>query len=109
MPSKWRNVRVPHQDHWHDSIKERARCFTLQILEQRGEIRQLRRQVTHELRVNGVKVCAYRSDFEYDELASDDPWLWRPVVEDVKGKRTDEYVIKRKLMLACYGIDIRET
>lgn len=107
MPSKWRNVRVPHQGHWHDSKKERARCFTLQILEQRGEILDLQRQVNHELRVNGQLICRYRSDFEYAERIDHDKWV--PIVEDVKGKRTDEYMIKRKLMLACHGIEIRET
>lgn len=32
----------------------------------------------------------------------------KTVVEDVKGFRTKEYVIKRKLMLWRYGIRIRE-
>lgn len=30
------------------------------------------------------------------------------VVEDVKGYKTPEYVIKRKLMLSVYGIQIHE-
>lgn len=30
------------------------------------------------------------------------------VVEDAKGMRTKEYIIKRKLMLKIYGIRIRE-
>ena len=36
-------------------------------------------------------------------------WKMRKVVEDVKGVRTKEYEIKRKLMLDKYGIVIRET
>ena len=35
---------------------------------------------------------------------------WVPVVEDVKSRatRTKEYIIKRKLMLEKYNIEIRE-
>jgi hypothetical protein len=30
------------------------------------------------------------------------------VVEDAKGVRTDEYILKRKLMLLVHGVKIRE-
>ena len=33
---------------------------------------------------------------------------WAPVVEDAKGVRTPEYIIKRKLMLYLHGIRVRE-
>jgi hypothetical protein len=44
----------------------------------------------------------YRADFVYID---EDGWL---VVEDAKGVRTPDYIIKRKLMLWLYGIKIRE-
>jgi hypothetical protein len=31
------------------------------------------------------------------------------IVEDSKGVRTPVYKLKKKLMLACHGIEIRET
>ena len=100
--NKYRAVRVPCGDHAHASKLERARCFVLTLQEQRGEIHDLRRQTRWPLEVNGHLVCTYVSDFDYAD--SD----WRPVVEDTKGVRTREYVLKRKLMLACRGITIRE-
>lgn len=45
--------------------------------------------------------CSYRADFEYTEDGE-------TIVEDVKGFKTKEYIIKRKLLLWRYGIKIRE-
>lgn len=47
------------------------------------------------------KECAYIADFVYTK--GDET-----VVEDAKGVRTKEYIIKRKLMLERYGIRIKE-
>ena len=44
----------------------------------------------------------YVADFVYEDNGD-------TVVEDTKGMRTKEYVIKRKLMLYRYGIRIKET
>ena len=91
-----------------DSIKEYQRFRELQLLERAGEISDLRRQVPYMLiptqREDGKcveKACHYFADFEYKENG-------KTVVEDVKGVRTAEYIIKRKLMLLCYGIRIKE-
>ena len=43
----------------------------------------------------------YKADFLYRENGK-----W--VVEDTKGKKTEAYIIKRKLMLHVHGIRIRE-
>ena len=45
---------------------------------------------------------AYIADFVYTENGE-------KVVEDVKGFRTPEYRIKRKLMLYSHGVRIKET
>ncbi len=37
----------------------------------------------------------------------DGTWKW--VVEDTKGAKTKEYIIKRKLMLYIHGISVKET
>ena len=52
-----------------------------------------------------VRPIVYRADFTYRERTGDG---WRPVVEDVKGVRTKEYNMKRKMMLEKFGVKIRE-
>lgn len=50
--------------------------------------------------------CAYIADFVYKTILPDGDTL--TIVEDTKGFRTKDYIIKRKLMLSVYGIRIRE-
>lgn len=91
-----------------DSQKEARRYAELRLLERAGQIKDLRHQVKHELipaqKVNGriaERACGYIADFVYEENG-------QTVVEDVKGFRTKEYLIKRKLMLRVHGIKTRE-
>lgn len=102
-----------------DSKREAHRYLVLKAMEQAGEITGLELQRKFELipaqrgpstftktgkeKPGKVieKAVAYIADFCYlkgGEL----------VVEDAKGVRTPEYVIKRKLMLSVYGIRIKE-
>lgn len=95
----------------HDSKAEFRRCHELELLERAGEIRDLRRQVKHVLipaqyDSSGKlqeKAITYISDFEYVDVRTGEA-----VVEDVKGVKTKDYIIKRKLMLWIYKIRIRE-
>jgi len=112
-------------DQVFDSKKEYSRWKELSLLERAGEITNLQRQVQFillpEQRAPGTETykkgprkgqvkpgpvlerkVTYIADFMYFENGE-------PVVEDVKGLRTKEYVIKRKLMLYTYGIRIKET
>lgn len=107
-----------------DSRKEARRFQELRLLELAGEISDLRLQVKYILiptqrapsfevykrgpnkgrRKPGEvleKECAYIADFVYAKGGE-------TVVEDAKGVRTKEYIIKRKLMLERYGIRIKE-
>jgi hypothetical protein len=84
-----------------DSKAEAARWSVLKLLLKAGLIFELQRQVTYQIAVNGVKVCKYVADFVYVENG-------QQVVEDVKGFRTAEYRLKKKLMLAVHQIDIQE-
>lgn len=84
------------------SKKEAQRYGQLKMLEQTGQISNLKLQVPYPLKVNGALITTYIADFVYDEDG-------REVVEDVKGKRTPEYKIKKKLMLAVLKIAIFET
>lgn len=89
------------------SKKEAQRWKDLLLLQANGEVRNIRRQVEYRLEVLGMLICKYRADFVYDELRAS---VWTDeIVEDVKGYRTPEYRLKRKLMKACLGIEIRET
>ena len=110
-----------------DSGKEGKRYKELLLLERAGLIADLKRQVkyvlipaqrapsretyskgprkgTHKPGKLLEKECCYVADFVYTEVNSN-----RIVVEDVKGYKTPEYIIKRKLMLYNYGIRIKET
>lgn len=119
--SKYHSRKVHRDGLTFDSIKEYNRWKELQLLERAGEIKELKRQVKFtliptkrefcgEIGGNGLfkkgkvieHACTYIADFTY---------ISRPgqyVVEDVKGVKTDVYVIKRKLMLDKYGIRIKE-
>lgn len=85
------------------SKAEAKRYGELKLLQKAGKIKQLTLQPKYPLVVNGVKVCDYIADFEYLVLGKS----W-PVVEDVKGMRTTIYRLKKKLMQAIHGIEIRE-
>lgn len=91
-----------------DSRKEYLRFCELSLLEKAGMVTGLRRQVRFELipsqRIDGKVVerpVHYVADFVYQENG-------QTVVEDTKGFKTKDYVLKRKLMLHTHGIRIRE-
>lgn len=93
-----------------DSKREANRYAELILLSRSGQITSLKRQVKFEL-IPAQKdeegkcverVVSYIADFVYQDENG------QTVVEDTKGVRTKEYVIKRKLMLYKYGIKIRE-
>lgn len=104
----------------HASKKEHYRAQELQMMQCAGLISNLREQVPFELipaqygacgtdlkgkpvRVCVERSCKYVADFVYTLNDSG-----ATVVEDTKGVRTKEYIIKRKLMLWVHGIRIRE-
>lgn len=95
----------------YDSRKEADRATELYLLQRSGEIRNLREQVTFELLpvqhgwYRSERPVKYIADFVYEENTGTG---WQQVVEDVKGYRTKDYIIKRKLMLYQHGISIRE-
>ena len=84
------------------SKKEAKRYGELKLLQQAGEIAGLEMQPRWDLHVNGTRVAFYKGDFCYIAKGG----LF--VVEDVKGMRTPMYRLKRKMMLAEHGIEIKE-
>lgn len=58
-----------------------------------------------------IKPMVYRADFVYERATEPDcngTVYWLREVEDIKGMRTKEYQLKKKLMQDKYGITIRE-
>ena len=95
-----------------DSVKEARRFGELELMKNTGKIRDLRLQVNFTLQEGfttaageRIRPIVYRADFVYQEPS---PTGWRTIVEDVKGVRTKEYSMKRKMMLEKFGVDIRE-
>lgn len=108
--SKYKAVKINNRFGKFDSKKEYERYLMLLDREKHGEISNLERQVEYILVPRQVdekgktleQAVKYRADFKYVEGG-------REVVEDVKGIKTRDYIIKRKLMLERYKIRIRET
>lgn len=122
--SKYNNRRVTTADgQVFDSAKEALRWSHLRLMQHAGKISELQRQVPYELipaqyetferygkrgqRLKDgkkllEKAVIYVADFVYVKDGE-------RVVEDTKGVRTPDYVIKRKLMLYLKGIKILET
>lgn len=98
---KYKNRKTVVNGITFDSAKEARRYSELVLLEKAGVINTLKLQPSFKIVVNGVKICTYRADFSYTEDG-------RFVVEDVKGFITQVYSMKRKLMLATHGIEIKE-
>lgn len=106
--AKYGNKKVIVDGIAFDSKKEANRWCKLRDYEKAGIISDLERQVEYGLipsqRINGKVVeraCTYIADFRYKENGE-------VIVEDTKGFRTADYIIKRKLMLWRYGIRIKE-
>lgn len=86
-----------------DSIAEATWYQGLRLLERAGEIKNLELQPKFDVIVNGKHICNYFADFRYIDTQTGET-----IVEDVKGVRTDVYIIKKKLVEAIYKIKIHE-
>lgn len=122
--SKYKSKEVTVGGETFDSSKEYRRFCELKLLQRAGKIKDLQRQVkfvliptqyetferyskkTGKRLKDGCKVveqeCAYIADFVYTNAEG------KTVVEDTKGFKTKDYIIKRKLMLNVHGIKIQE-
>jgi len=108
-PNKYSNEKTVIDGRRFDSKKEARRYMELISLQRAGHIQCLECQKRFELiptqKDSTGKVvehkCVYVADFCYEMDGE-------TIVEDVKGMKTDVYIIKRKLMLWKYGIRVRE-
>lgn len=118
---KYHNRKVVVDGIVFDSMKEANRWKELKVLERAGQVRNLQRQVkfklipvqrewTDETTATGKPKkgklleheVSYIADFVYTNRYG------LEVVEDVKGVKTKDYIIKRKLMLWVHGIRVKE-
>ncbi|SEI42066.1 Protein of unknown function [Paraburkholderia diazotrophica] len=106
-PSKYRNEKCEAGGIKFDSRAEMKRWHELVQMQARGEITELELQVPFVLApavvINGRKRPALRyvADFVYEKDG-------KTVTEDVKGRVTEGFRIKRHLMKAVLGVDIVE-
>lgn len=119
MRTKYHSKKITRDGITFDSVKEYRRFCELSLLEKAGAITDLKRQVEfilipaqREPDTIGVRggiikgktiehKCSYVADFVYTENG-------KQIVEDTKGFRTKDYILKRKMMLYFHGIRIRE-
>ena len=110
--NKYGNRKTKYDGRTFDSKKEERRYRQLADMETAGLISDLRTQVkfvlipTQKDPATGKvleRECSYFADFVYVDTTTS-----TTVIEDVKGFRTADYIIKRKLMLERYGIRIQE-
>ena len=93
-----------------DSHREARRYQELQLLLRAGEISQLEMQKKYTLipaqkKPSGgtERAVTYTADFVYTDNRTG-----KKVVEDAKGVKTQQYIIRRKLMLWTHGIEVKE-
>lgn len=111
--NKYGNQKIVIDGVERDSLAESNRLEQLKILQRVGAIQNLQYQVKYELipkqqgENRNERAVTYIADYVYDVVMPDGSL--RQVVEDCKGHKTKDYIIKRKLMLYIHGISIKET
>lgn len=118
--TKYGNRKIEIDGIKFDSVKEANRYNELKLIERAGKIKDLQMQVkftlipplyetvgiTEKGKVKNRLVereCSYKADFVYTDLETGET-----IVEDTKGFKTKDYIIKRKLMFWIHNIKIRE-
>lgn len=98
---KFNNIQTFYDGKKFDSKKESERYKELKA----NGVSELECQVKFPIQINGVKICSYIADFTYLNERGE------KIVEDVKSEMTRKlpvYRLKKKLMKAVYGIEIKE-
>jgi hypothetical protein len=98
--NKYHNKKCEYKGLKFDSLLERDRWIYLEDCQKDGIIHSLDRQIKIPLIVQGILICHYVADFQYN-IAE------HKIIEDCKGILTDVFRIKSKLFKAIYGYDIQ--
>lgn len=106
MPSKYGNIKTDYKGQRFDSKKEAGYAQLLDTLKRaknrRDRVYSYETQIPFQIILNGKPICKYIADFRVNYEDG------REEIVDVKGKKTDVYKIKKKLVEAQYGIEIVE-
>ena len=117
MEHKYHASKVETEEGIFDSKKELKRWQQLKAMEAEGVISDLKRQfpfeliprqpLLHQKKDSGKRAVNYEHAVKYvaDFVYRQDGEI---IVEDTKGYKTPDYLIKRKLMLWIHGIQIKE-
>ena len=109
MVAKYHNKKTTHDGYTFDSIKEKNYYIKLKLLEKAGKIKELELQKEFELQPSfklnkkTSRRITYKADFTFKTIEDD-----KLHVIDVKGYRTDVYMLKKKLFEYKYQIEIEE-
>ena len=98
--NKYKAVKVNIDGITFDSKAEAHRYSELKIMQAGRLIYDLELQPEFHHMINGQKMFTYRADFKYIEHGRD-------VIEDVKGVCTPIFNLKRRIIQAEFGIEIR--
>lgn len=107
--SKYKNKKTIYDGITFDSKKEGNYYLKLKTMQDLGMIKDLKLQVKYELqpsfKLNNktYRKIEYKADFSY--VSTEDERLH---VVDVKGFKTKEYLLKKKMMAYKYGIEVEE-
>lgn len=102
-PSKYNNKKTIIDGITFASKAEGIRYSQLKMLKKAGEIQNIDRQPRFKYldRTGKKTLFTYVADFAYERDG-------KLVIEDVKGFRTKEYILKKKLIEDRFGIEIIE-
>ena len=84
-----------------DSLAEGRHYSELKLRERAGEISDIEVHPEFKIEINGMPVCKVIADFRYWDIKGE-----TKRVEDVKGMDTALSKLKRKLVMACFGVYI---
>lgn len=100
--NKFNAKRVQYRGMNFDSKGEFNRYLFLKSCEERGEIKNLQRQVPYKMTVNGALICTYKADHVYTLPCG------KEVIEDFKGMPPQPiFKLKMKLLKALHKIEVR--
>lgn len=102
MRNKYGNKKTVVDGITFASKKEAEYYGYLKLRVKAKEILSFELQYKLPIEINGVKVCTYICDFKINHLSEEEEFI------DVKGFKTPEYRLKKKLVLAWLGIEIIE-
>ena len=99
-PNKYNAKKIDIDGITFDSKAEGYRYSQLMLLLAAGEISLLELQPKFDFYIDEKKMFTYRADFRYRSGLKE-------IVEDVKGMTTPVFNLKKRIIEADYGIEIR--